>query len=215
MHSIAIRALHIYAPKIKDSLSDINKTIGDRRSWDGRMPTMEIPHSFTAGNVVEMLGLKDNTNMIISALISPSSHSLPGVKNRQEGKMLFPTANSVATCVKKALEKYWSSKDLELSWKSLPSAMIKALGLRSDVLLGWADKLWKGMVAAKVRYFSHDAYLKLLYLDGVQQEEGTGVGGVNVGGAYWKRVNLVRGDGDKAAFGKYEVIMFDEAQVCI
>lgn len=205
MHAIAIGALHIYAPRVRDSLPDFNKTINDRRSWDGRMPTMEIPrYSFTAGHVIEMLGLKDNTNMITSALINPSLHSLPGARKRQEGKKLFPTANSVASCVKKALEKYWSLKDLELSRKSLPFSMIEALGLRSDVLLEWADKLWKGMVAAKVRYFPHDAYLKLLYLDGVQQG-----GGAGVGGTYW------RGDGDKAVFGKYEVIMFDEAQVCI
>lgn len=177
---------------------------------------MEIPlYSFSARHVIEMLGLKDNINMVASALTNPSSHSLPGTRRRQEGKKLFPTANSVASCVKKTLEKYWSSKDLELSQKSLPFAMIKELGLRSDVVLRWADELWKGMIATKVRYVPHDAYLKLLYLDGVQHEEGTGVSCVRVGGAYGEGVGPIRGNGDAAAFGQYDVIMFDEAQVCI
>lgn len=120
--------------------------------------------------------------------------------------MRFPTANVVASCVKKTLEGYWSSKDLELSRNQLPSKMIWKLGLNSDVLFKWAENLWEGMVAGKVRYVPHDAYLKLFHLDGVQQAE-TGVGSGHM--------SLVRGDGDIAAFGQYEVIMFDEAQVCI
>lgn len=181
------------------------------------MPTMEIPpYSFSAKHVVEMLNLENGTNMIRSALANPELHSLPGARRRQEGKMLFPAANAVASCVKRTLERYWSSKDLELGRESLPFAMIGKLGLRSDVLLRWAKKLWKGMVAAEVKYFPHDAYLKLLYLDGVQQKEGsTGVGGVGLNSVRGSGVNIVRGGGDTAAFGQYEVIMFDEAQVCI
>lgn len=206
MHSIALRALHKYAPQIRDSLPDFKKTMKDRRSWDGRMPTMEIPSSFTSRHVIEMLQLENNTAMIISALIDPSLYSLPGSTKKEEGKMRFPTANVVASCVKKTLEKFWSSKDLELSLKQLPLGIIWKLGLKSDVLFKWAENLWERMVGGKVRYVPHDAYLKLFHLDGVQQV-GTGVGSAHG--------SLVRGDVDIAAFGQYEVIMFDEAQVCI
>lgn len=211
MHSIAFRALNTYAPQIRDSLPDFNKTIKDRRLWDGRMPTMEIPSSsFTSRHVIEMLQLENNTAMITSALINPSLYSLPGSRKKKEeeddGKMRFPTANVVASCVKKTLERYWSSKNLELSRNQLPLKMIWKLGLNSDVLFKWAENLWEGMVAGKVRYVPHDAYLKLFHLDGVQQAE-TGVESAHGG--------LVRGGGDMAAFGQYDVIMFDEAQVCI
>lgn len=200
MHSIALRALHTYAPQIKDSLPDYNKTIKDRRSWDGRMPTMEIlSSSFTVKHVIEMLQLENNITMITSTLVKPSLYSLPGAKEGGEGKRRFPTANVVASCVKKTLEKFWSSKELGLSWRQLPFKMIEHLGLKSDVLLKWAESLWERMIGAKVKHVPHDAYLKLFHLDGVQQNQ----------------QNLVRGDGDTAAFGQYDIIMFDEAQVCI
>lgn len=164
------------------------------------MPTMEIlSSSFTVKHVIEMLQLENNITMITSALINPSLYSLPGIKEKEEGKQRFPTANAVASCVKKTLEKFWSSKELGLSWRQLPFKMIEHLRLKSDVLFKWAESLWEGMIGAKVRYVPHDAYLKLFHLDGVQQNQ----------------QNLVRGDGDMAAFGQYDIIMFDEAQVCI
>lgn len=215
MHSVAYQVLHMISPQIKDSLPDFGKTIYDRRSWDGKMPKMEIC-SFSAVNVIEMLGLRDSVK-ITSALVDPTAHSLPGTRVTRDGVKPFPTANSVATVVKKTLEKYWSSRDLELNRRCVPWAMVEKLGLKGEVLLKWADELWKEMVAAKARYFSHDGYLKLLHLDGIQAEpEGTGVGGTRISGVDGMdgiERGLVRGEGDRVAFSRYNVIMFDEAQV--
>lgn len=205
MHSIAMQVLNMYAPRISDAI------------WSS---TMEIPkYSFSARHVIEMLGLQDNVPLIQSALLNPTEHLSSGARKREAGKKLFPTANAVATTVKKTLENYWASKELGLTQKCVPWKMVQKLGLREDVVLKWAVKLWEEMKDARAKYLPHDAYLKLLFLDGVQEEEeGTGVGGARVGGTDMEEGFMrvpVRGGGDRGAFGKYEVIMFDEAQVCI
>lgn len=216
MHSVALSALQKCAPKVWNALPDPGRNFKDRRQ-DGCMPTMDLGANFGAREVIEILGLDEEK--ISSALANPQEHTPYGSRKKESGKKLFPTANAVATVVKKTLERYWSSKDVNIGRNCLPRSMLERLGLRGEILLRWAERIWKDVLNAKVKYLPHDAYLKILYLDGVEeQDEGTGVRGSRVAAAGGEMVTerpLVRGEGDKVAFGAYDVIMFDEAQVLL
>lgn len=169
--------------------------------------TMVIPPFWGTKDITQLLKL-DEEKVIAEALKNPAEHNKPGrrrvkkataesmraamdgpVYSQDEpGKKPWPTATSVATTVKKGLERFWNSTAQKVDDKCLPQLMIDKLGLKAETVLQWVKDIWEDIYHGRAAWLPHDAYLKMLYLRGQE------------------------GEGDERAFGFYDVIMFDEAQ---
>jgi hypothetical protein len=139
----------------------------------------------------------EDVSQISRALLNPGNYFLPDVRTRQEKsqrpdsgptKKKFPSPLLIATPVRVALEKFWNSAELNIDTQCLPSKMIKKLELNRDIILQWAHDIWRKICDGTAPWLPHGAYLKLFQIRGND------------------------GDTDAAAFGQYDVIIFDEAQ---
>jgi len=154
--------------------------------------TMQILNWWGGKDIVKFLGL-DCVGTVRAALENPAGHEEPKKRRKNSwrdsgGKKPWPTAHSVSVTVKWGLETFWNSVDREVLEKHLPYHMIHTLGLKKGMVLKWVQSIWQSIHDGKAPWLPHDAYLKLFHL----------YGGV--------------GEGDEAAFGSYDIIMFDEAQ---
>lgn len=150
---------------------------------------------FGSSEIVKLLNLDDN--LIGEALVNPSLHAHPRVKKQNlDGKMPFPSPTSVAIRVKSAFENFCNSAELEITWRCLPTKLLDKMGLKHSAVLRWVERLWKGMTDGTDPYMTHDCYSKVVCLAASRMPEGQ------------------RNVGEAIAFGRYDVIMYDEAQVC-
>ncbi|KAF8246563.1 P-loop containing nucleoside triphosphate hydrolase protein [Wilcoxina mikolae CBS 423.85] len=183
VHALALSVLRYNAPQVNAAKED---------------RTMPIPSFWGNKELTTLLDLT-NGKVIREALVNPADHKQPGRRHKkttaelsetssQAAKKPWPTATSVATTVRLALERFWNSTDRAVEEKCLPVRMIEHLGLKVGVVLQWVKGIWMDILLGRAPWLPHDAYLKLLHLRG--EESG----------------------GDDIAFRNYDIVMFDEAQ---
>jgi len=188
VHALALSVLRYNAPQV--NAAKVNRVMPIPTYWGNK----EITNHLDLGT----------EKVICKALVNPADHHQPGRRHKkttaessaiaagqistQASKKPWPTATSVATTVKLALEGFWNSTDQAVEERCLPQRMIEKLGLKSEVILQWVKGIWSDILLGRAPWLPHDAYLKLLHLRG--EESG----------------------GDEIAFGNYDIVMFDEAQ---
>lgn len=177
MHSVALSQLKTFSP-VASGAKDAN--------------TMPVPSHWGAKDLIALFEL-DKHRTIIEALENPSNHFSPGERRRlgpldstvSTQKLPFPTAMTVATTIKCALERFWASTSPKVDKYCLPTHMIEKVGLKPDSVLQWTKTVWQSIQEGTAPWLPHDAYLKLMQLNPVA---------------------------DAAAFERFDTIMFDEAQ---
>lgn len=177
MHSAALKHLKTFSPVV---------------SGANNANTMPLPSHWGAKDLIALFEL-DKHRTIIDALENPSNHLSPGERRRlgpldpttSTQKLPFPTATTVATTIKGALERFWASTAQKVDKYCLPTHMIEKVGLKPEAVLQWTKTVWHSIQEGTAPWLPHDAYLKLMQLNPVA---------------------------DAAAFERFDTIMFDEAQ---
>lgn len=160
--------------------------------------TKGITRKFGPRKILEILKIDDA--MIRDALINPRGHASPRTRQLPLGLKPFPSVYSVARVVHASLFSYMSSTEVEIGYECLHWIMTNKLGLKGDIVLGWIKLVWEEM--SKGRFpVPHNAYIKAFHLQAAQGDLAGGIQG--------------RCKADIMAFDKYDIIMFDEAQVCV
>lgn len=108
----------------------------------------------------------------------------------------LPRASKVAKVINENLLTFFTSAEVEIDYASLHWGMADKLRLKKDVVLEWTRRAWDELQKLQGPCFPHDGYLKMVHLDGVDSEK-----------------EGVRCGADDLAFGQFDGIMFDEAQV--
>ncbi|KAF3205714.1 hypothetical protein TWF106_001036 [Orbilia oligospora] len=199
LHSVAFNALSFVNPAV--DLQVKGKTVGEpqassRRGKFARIQSAPTENEFLRNwdidAIVEALGLTLET---VAPVFTTKYDWRDGSSNWSfnNGKPTVGTADnhrnpeSLARVITSGIDRFCNSRDPKPTIAHLSLGQCRTRLCNPELATTWLKFLWKTIVSGKSPLMTHDCYLKMFSLT----------------------TNL---DADQATFGKYDIVMFDEAQ---
>ncbi|EPS44935.1 hypothetical protein H072_1089 [Dactylellina haptotyla CBS 200.50] len=205
LHSVAFNALSVVNPVVNDqvqgrSTSQVQETgqPSSRRGTFNRIQSAPVDDNFLRNweidPIVKALGMTlDNVARVFTTPFewqdepsswNPSfSSSAPTVGNAKSPKNVENLARVVAT----GITRFCQSRDREPDVSHLSLGQCRTKLCNPELAIDWVKRFWKLIFDGKSTLMTHDCYLKMFSL-------------------------TENAAADRMTFGKYDIVMFDEAQ---
>ncbi|KAK6343750.1 hypothetical protein TWF730_011339 [Orbilia blumenaviensis] len=205
LHSVAFNALSVVNPDVDLQVKgkvvsgpDHPSAASSRRGTLARISSAPVENNFLQNWDIDVIAKSMRLTLDIVAPVFTTKYEWPGeysswmsFMNSRKPAVGTPknpkNVENLVRIITTGIDKFCNSRDPEPTVAHLSLSQCRTKVCNPDLAVNWLKRLWKMIMLGKSPLMTHDCYLKMFSL-------------------------TTNPEADQITFGKYDIVMFDEAQ---